>query len=299
MKDVDKTYSLLGKKLKESRLERKMTQAALAEGIVTRNMLSRMEHGAVLPSLPVLCALASRLGVPVGYLIDDYDDGMSARNRRLLDLINTELAEGNYEACLNFCECLTDYEEQRDAIAAFCRFHLAEEAMYRGELAEALKGFSRLAKEPQAMGVSSALCSLYRALLSEFLAMPETGKEEAAFAALGQFATAPHDLVTLSGILSLLGKGKRSEAKAMLSVSVFEERCYGLLCEGRIALEEGEPEVARKRLLEATGFRMLPPVMCYCLTLLETCSASLKDYENAYAYLARRQELVAQMTKNG
>ena len=295
MKDVDKTYSLLGQKLKEARLERRMTQAALAEGIVTRNMLSRMEHGAVLPSLPVICALAERLEVSVGYLIDDHDDGMASRNRRLLDMIGEEFAEGHYDVCLNFCQCLTDYEEQRDGIEALCRFRLAEEAMYRGELNEALKAFSQLAKESASVGVSVSDCVLYRALLSGFLASPEAGKEEAILSSLKQFATAPHDLATLSGILSLIGHGSLAEAKAMLSVSVFEGRCYSLLCEGRIALEEGEPEVARKRLLEATGFRLPPPIMCYCLTLLESCAAALKDYENAYAYLAKRRELVGSL----
>jgi transcriptional regulator with XRE-family HTH domain len=297
MKDVDNTYSLLGRKLKEARLERRMTQAALADGIVTRNMLSRMEHGAVLPSLPVICALAERLEVPVGYLIDDHDDGMASRNRRLLDMIGEEFAEGHYDVCLNFCQCLTDYEEQRDGIEALCRFRLAEEAMYRGELNEALKGFSQLAKESPSVGVSVSDCVLYRALLSGFLASPEAGKEEAILSSLKQFATTPHDLAILSGILSLIGQGSLVEAKAMLAVSVFEGRCYSLLCEGRIALAEGESEVARKRLLEATGFRLPPPVTCYCLTLLEACSAALKDYENAYAYLARRRELVASFSK--
>jgi len=295
MKDVDNQYSLLGKKLKEARLERKMTQAALSDGIVTRNMLSRMEHGAVLPSLPVLCAIASRLGVSVGYLIDDHDDGMSARNRRLLDMISEEFAAGNYESCLSFCQCLTDYEEQRDRISSICRYRLAEEAMYRGNLVEALKAFSLLSKEPEEIGVSVSVCSLYRALLSEFLASPDAGKEEAILASLGRFAMAPHDLTILSGILCLIGQGRLAEAKAMLSVSVFESRCYSLLCEGRIALEEHQPDIARKRILEATGFRLLPPVMCYCLTLLEACAAELKEYETAYAYLSRRRELVGRL----
>ena len=52
-----------------------MTQKELSEGIVTRNMLSRIENGEALPSLSTVSALAARLSVPVGYLIDDLDDG--------------------------------------------------------------------------------------------------------------------------------------------------------------------------------------------------------------------------------
>ena len=107
MFDVDKTYSLIGKKLKEARKEQQLTQAELADGIVTRNMLSRIEHGMALPSLPVLCAFASRLNMPVGYFIDDYDDGTSSQNRRLLDMIWEEYKAEHYDSCLHFCQCLT------------------------------------------------------------------------------------------------------------------------------------------------------------------------------------------------
>ena len=297
MKNDANTYSLLGCKLKEARLERKMTQAELAEGIVTRNMLSRMEHGSVLPSLPVLCAIASRLGVSVGYFLDDHDDGMASRNRRLLDMMTEEFGAGHYESCLTFCRSLTDYEEHRDGIEALCRYYLAEEAMYRGDLSEALRAFSQLSKETDHPGVPRSDCILYRALLSEFLAMPEVGKEEAVLLSLRSFAVAPHDLSTVSGILSLITQNQPDAAKAMLSVSVFASRCYSLLCEGRIALEEKNPQVARQKLLEATGFRMPPPILCYCLTLLEACSAQLKEFEDAYAYLSRHRELIAKLTK--
>ncbi len=298
MFDVDKTYSLIGKKLKEARKEQQLTQAELADGIVTRNMLSRIEHGMALPSLPVLCAFASRLNMPVGYFIDDYDDGTSSQNRRLLDMIWEEYKAEHYDSCLHFCQCLTDFEDERDQLMASCRFRLAEEAMHQGRLREAQQLFSQLIKEDcLPTVVMEELCVLYRALLSCFLSEPETGKEESFLLSLRQFATFPHDLITLSGILALLKDNFLAEAKAMFSVSVFRENAYAKLCEARIAIAEQDFVVARKRLLETMGFQILPPIACYCLTLLERCAAELKDYESAYAYLVERRDRVLELTK--
>jgi transcriptional regulator with XRE-family HTH domain len=48
-----------------------MTQQELAGEYITRNMLSRIENGFALPSIPTLLYLAEKLGVPAGYLLAD------------------------------------------------------------------------------------------------------------------------------------------------------------------------------------------------------------------------------------
>ena len=50
----------IGKKIKELRLQKFMTQSELAGNEITRNMLSRIENGAAQPSLDTLKYLASR-----------------------------------------------------------------------------------------------------------------------------------------------------------------------------------------------------------------------------------------------
>ena len=147
MRPGEKSFSRLSEKIKAVRAERQMTQAALSEGIVTRNMLSRIENGAALPSLPVLCALADRLGMPVGFFIDDHDDGSDARNRRLLDLALEEYTSGHFDSCLNFCLCLEDYIEIKEALILHCRYRIALENMYAGRLTAAQRGFADCARE--------------------------------------------------------------------------------------------------------------------------------------------------------
>ena len=64
----------LGKRIKEARIARKMTQSELVGDFITRNMLSRIESGNACPSVKTLEYLANGLGVSVSYLLSDDDD---------------------------------------------------------------------------------------------------------------------------------------------------------------------------------------------------------------------------------
>ena len=59
----------LGKRIKEARLAKKMTQSELVGTFITRNMLSRIESGNACPSVKTLEYLAGRLDLPAGSLI--------------------------------------------------------------------------------------------------------------------------------------------------------------------------------------------------------------------------------------
>jgi len=59
----------LGKKLKEARLSKKMTQSDVVGTFITRNMLSQIESGAASPSLRTLEYLANVLELPIHYLV--------------------------------------------------------------------------------------------------------------------------------------------------------------------------------------------------------------------------------------
>ncbi len=61
----------LGEKLKAARLEAGLSQRALGDGIVTRNMLSQIENGSAKPSMATLQALAQRLKKPVSFFLGE------------------------------------------------------------------------------------------------------------------------------------------------------------------------------------------------------------------------------------
>ena len=62
-------YRQLGLKIAYYRKLQGMTQEELAGEHITRNMLSRIENGFALPSLPSLLYISDRLSVPPGYLL--------------------------------------------------------------------------------------------------------------------------------------------------------------------------------------------------------------------------------------
>ncbi len=71
---ISAQLSILGERIRTIRKRLGMTQTELADGEITRNMLSRIENGIALPSLPTLCAICNKLDIPVGALFDDLDD---------------------------------------------------------------------------------------------------------------------------------------------------------------------------------------------------------------------------------
>lgn len=65
---------IIGQRIKEARLAKKMTQAEVVGDFITRNMLSQIESGSALPSMKTLAYLSSVLGIPVADLMEDESD---------------------------------------------------------------------------------------------------------------------------------------------------------------------------------------------------------------------------------
>ena len=61
----------LGEKILQARKNAGLSQRQLCGDVITRNMLSQIEHGAAKPSMDTLKYLASQLGKPVSYFIEE------------------------------------------------------------------------------------------------------------------------------------------------------------------------------------------------------------------------------------
>jgi len=59
----------IGERIKAIRTSKCITQKQLVGDHITRNMLSRIENGAAMPSVPTIMYLAEKLNVPVGFLL--------------------------------------------------------------------------------------------------------------------------------------------------------------------------------------------------------------------------------------
>lgn len=146
----------LGEKIRDCRHEMHLTQQALAEGIVTRNMLSQIENGTAQPSLDTLIAFASRLDVPVGRLLGEENDPFLFRKAAMMPHLFKLMREGKYAECLSRAELL--FGDRDDDETAFFR---CENACRAAE-AELLSGALTQAKIHAAQVPAYAGRTLYK-----------------------------------------------------------------------------------------------------------------------------------------
>lgn len=128
----------LGKRIKEARLARKMTQSDVVGDFITRNMLSQIESGTANPSVKTLTYLAKVLQLPVNYLLPDeletYDVSEETVNEDFEALINMKSAykREDYQKAAELAEKYTGKEnvitDEANAVLARAYLELAKKA---------------------------------------------------------------------------------------------------------------------------------------------------------------------------
>lgn len=128
----------IGKKIKKLRTEKLMTQAELTGGEITRNMLSRIENGAALPSLGTVVYLASKLGVPAGYLLSEGEEEFIYHKTSVMKNIRRAYVDKRFELCRDMCLTEFDeYDDELELILTDCCLGVAEECVKSGQLHKA------------------------------------------------------------------------------------------------------------------------------------------------------------------
>lgn len=128
----------IGKKIKKLRTEKLMTQSELTGEEITRNMLSRIENGAALPSLGTIVYLAQKLGVPAGYLLSEGDEEFLYHKTSVMKNIRKAYADKRFEICRDIC--LSEFEEfddELELILTDCCLGVADESIRNGRLHKA------------------------------------------------------------------------------------------------------------------------------------------------------------------
>ena len=299
MKYRGESFSNLGSKIKAIRDELGITQKELSEGIVTRNMLSRIENGEALPSLSTLSAIATRLSVPVGYLIDDRDDGTKLKNERLLSMVKKEFSSGNYELCLQYLSGLEYYPEEKDVYTARATYLLGVEKMNECApikeaqklISDALKREALLEKHMVNEGKA------YRALLDGFAFSHESENEVQFISRASAFASSSCDIVNFSKFTELSEKCDAETLAYASQTVMYENKAYAALTEGILKLKGADYRSSYAKFLEANSAVLPSPIRCYLLTLLEKTSVSLGEFKKAYSYMEERKALVSKLLK--
>ena len=137
--------SELGKRIKEARLAKKMTQTEVVGTFITRNMLSQIESGIATPSLKTLEYLAAVLDIPIQTLIPDGREGSAelgsdpdAEADKLLE-VKELYAQGQYESAARLAESLINgrFSDEGCAVAARCYMSMAADCEKAGDVSRA------------------------------------------------------------------------------------------------------------------------------------------------------------------
>ena len=139
----DRRYEMnIGEKIKKLRTEKLMTQSELAGSEITRNMLSRIENGAALPSLGTIQYIAKRLNVSVGYLMADEKDELIYFKHNEIDNIKKAYMAGDFKICRDMCyNARSCDDDEVKLVLSECLLELGIEEFNSGRLRNACSYF--------------------------------------------------------------------------------------------------------------------------------------------------------------
>ena len=128
----------IGEKIRAERLRLKITQNDLCADKITRNMLSAIECGRANPSLDTLSYIASRLSVPLSYLVSDGAELSLLEKANHIDRIKTAYADERFADCISLIEELTDLDDELCLMLAYSYFNVGRASLFAGALKSAM-----------------------------------------------------------------------------------------------------------------------------------------------------------------
>ena len=152
----------LGRRLKEARLNKKLTQAEVVGDFITRNMLSQIESGLAMPSMKTLNYLSEQLSIPLSQLLDAPTSSDAIEK---LNCAKRAFSAGDYPLAITIAGRLElPFFDESNAILARAHLALAQRYLKERELASAATQ-ARLAAEKAQLGIYASRTLRSEALL--------------------------------------------------------------------------------------------------------------------------------------
>jgi transcriptional regulator with XRE-family HTH domain len=278
-----------------------MTQAELAGDQITRNMLSLIENGSALPSLPTVIYIADRLNVPVGMLLADEAEELAYKKMAMLPKIKQLYANGEYRLCRDMCRSLA--EEQLDdeiyLILSNCYFELGREFFNLGKLHKSARYFDKACeyckKTIYAEERILSSVSIYFDYMTRL--SPSLGSEAENDFCSWTFLCTDSFCRYAIGIRAF-DEGKNDLAMECLSSLEKSEDCFVEHLTARCEMQNGEYASARQRLKKLINGDIECYVVMYDIFKdLEECCRLTDDYKGAYEYSVGKIELLERMLR--
>ena len=291
----------IGEKIKTLRQSKRMTQTELAGDQITRNMLSLIENGSALPSLPTVIYIAERLNVPVGMLLADEAEELAYKKMAILPKIKQLYANGEYRMCRDLCRSLS--EEQLDdeiyLILSNCYFELAREFFNLGKLHKSVSYFDRACEySKKTIYAEERILSSVSIYFDYMMRLsPSLGSESGNDYYASSFLCADSFCIYAIGIKAY-DDGKNDRARECLASLENEGGCFMEHLTARMEMLGGEYASAGQRLRKLLNGEIECYVIMYDIFKdLEECCRLTDDYKGAYEYSVGKIELLESMLR--
>lgn len=292
----------IGEKIKKLRTAKLMTQAELAGGEITRNMLSRIENGAAMPSLSTVMHIASKLNVSVGFLLGDEEDELIYFKSREIDGIKKAYANKNYELCREMCRNSEWEDDELRLVFAECSMRVGIEHFRKGELRTATELFDEAIEHCSGTVYdTSAILSEIRSYL-EYMEILSPSLS----AYIADSASSERVFLKGDGFCVYSSVCVDSQYDALSELPYLAHRielidpnsAYRMHIEARLCMERGEHKEAHDilhRLLFDDSCELPEPVMYFVFCDLEICCKEIGDFKGAYEYSGSKIALLQKL----
>ena len=282
----------IGSKIKDLRSAKMMTQQDLAGDHITRNMLSRIENGFALPSLPSLLYIADRLGVTPGYLLaSEAEDFHYKKMGRMPDILNT-FSAGEWRICQDLCAGLSGADDEIRFVVLLCMINEAKELFSAGELREAAELFDEAKRYADLTAYPTepyvGICDMYLLCISGI--SPSLASDIEVLSA-PQISALYDPFCKYYALLYWADNGEISLFDNLRRVC-FDDTTgiFADHIDAKAKMKNGEYLSAYhslKQVLSASE-NIPAPMLYFVFTDLEICCRELSDYRGAYEYSSDR-----------
>lgn len=264
----------LGEKLLAARQEAGLSQRQLCGNVITRNMLSQIEHGTAKPSMDTLRYLAQRLGKPMSYFLDE--DTVLSPNQGRMTQARLAFSAGDYAAAQTH---LLSFQ-QPDPVLEWEWQYLSFATALKGAQQALEQGKHRYAQ--QLLDGAAAIRHNIPGLERQRLLLLAQVEGADLVKIEGQLPSLDEELLLRAQ--AALTREDADRAAALLSAAEHQESPQWNLLQGQVSY-------ARKQYTQAVQCLRLaeehyPGI---CLPLLEICFRELEDFQNAYLYACKQR----------
>ncbi len=294
----------IGKKIKDLRSAKLMTQTELAGHEITRNMLSRIENGAALPSVGTVIYLSERLGVHPGVLLSDGDDDKVFIKNNLLKNIKRAFLDKNFSLCRDMCLELLGYGDDDEAflIMSEATFECAQMMLLEGNLHKCKNLLDEaIAYSGKTIYNTSIIYNCAKNLFYHLKQIsPSLDSDSIDSHKLDNYTKGialSNSLCSyLNDLLAIKENSILGAPEIYNNQSVFSE-LYKNHVNAKLCMKKGEYSHALDILLDLINSSEIVPIfIVYLLSIdIEMCAKEIGDFKTAYEYSQNRISLLESM----